>query len=109
MATFGAEPVPKEVAAALTESVLQDQRLVNKARDLADKAIDTANYLLDEGSPALQIQVIKSLMPAIGRGMQRTGEDETIQILRTQMQELMDQIMEMTPDAKVIELHGDTG
>jgi hypothetical protein len=70
---------------AVKEVVGQDAELAAKARALADKCIDIANHYLDNGAPQVQLQVIKSIMPAIGRGMSEKGEDESIAQLRAEL------------------------
>jgi hypothetical protein len=70
---------------AVKEAVGQDAELAAKARALADKCIDIANHYLDNGAPQVQLQVIKSIMPAIGRGMSEKGEDESIAQLRAEL------------------------
>lgn len=75
-------------ARAVGQAVSEDTELAAKARALADKAINVANHYLDHGSPSVQLQVIKAIMPAIGRGMSEKGEDETIAELRQQLSEL---------------------
>ena len=73
---------------AVQEATKSDPELAEKARALANRCIDQANYYLDHGSPQVQLQVIKSIMPAIGRGMNERGEDDTITELREQLAEL---------------------
>jgi hypothetical protein len=74
---------------AITAAVSQDSELAEEARALARKAIETANYYLDHGSPKVQLDVIKSIMPAIGRGMTEKGESDELAELRVQLAALM--------------------
>lgn len=73
---------------AVQEATRSDAELAEKARALANRAIDIANHYLDHGSPQVQLQVVKSIMPAIGRGMSERGEDDTIRELREQLAQL---------------------
>lgn len=78
------------LSVAVARAVEQDTDLAEEARALARKAIATANYYLDHGSPAVKLNVIKSIMPAIGRGMSdKGGEDAAVVELREQVAALM--------------------
>lgn len=74
---------------AVTAAVDADTELAEAARALAKKAIATSMYYLEHGSPKVQLDVIKSIMPAIGRGMSDKGESDELSELRVQMQSLM--------------------
>lgn len=75
--------------AAVEAAVNADSELAEKARALAHRAIDIANQYLETGSPRMQLDVIKSIMPAIGRGMSDKGESEELAEMRETLAELM--------------------
>lgn len=77
------------LVAAIGQAVKQDAELAEKARALAHNAIDIAQKYLNTGSPKMQLDVIKSIMPAIGRAMVDKGESEEIAELRTAVAEMM--------------------
>lgn len=74
---------------AITAVIKQDAELAEKARALAHKAIDIANGMLDNGSNRMQLDVIRSIMPAIGRGLTDKGEDSELSEMREQLASLM--------------------
>lgn len=84
---------PTPLSTAITAVVSTDTDLAERARDLAAKAITIANDYLDNGSPRMQLDVIRSIMPAIGRGMSDKGESEDMAELRRQMQTLMEMVV----------------
>lgn len=86
------------INSAITQLVGQDTELADKARALANKAIDAANEYLDFGTDRHRMDVIKSLMPAIGRGMTDKGESEQLTELREEVRSLMQM---MTGDTDV--------
>lgn len=77
------------LSTVLTSVVRTDDELAQAARSLAHKAIAIANDYLDNGSPKVQLEVIKSIMPAIGRGLSDKGESEELAEMRTALAELM--------------------
>lgn len=74
---------------AVTQAVTQDSELAEEARALARQAIKTALYYLNHGSAKVQLDVIKSIMPAIGRGMTEKSESDEMAEMRVQLAELM--------------------
>lgn len=80
------------INAAITTLVSQDTELADQARALARKVIDAANEYLDFGTDKFRMDVIKSMMPAIGRGMSDKGESEQLTELREAVQSLMQQM-----------------
>lgn len=80
---------PTPLSTAIKAVVSTDDELAEKARALAHKAIRIANDYLDNGSPRMQLDVIKSIMPAIGRGMTEKGEDAELTEMRKQLDALM--------------------
>lgn len=80
---------PTPLTTAIKAVVATDDELAEKARALAHKAIRIANDYLDNGSPRIQLDVIKSIMPAIGRGMTDKGEDAELSVMRGQLEQLM--------------------
>lgn len=77
------------LSTVLKAVVNSDPELAEAARALASKAIALANHYLDNGSPKVQMEVIKSIMPAIGRGMTERGEAEEIGEMRAQLDQIM--------------------
>lgn len=80
------------INAAITNLVSEDIELADQARKLARKVIDAANEYLDFGTDKFRMDVIKSMMPAIGRGMSDKGESEQLTELREAVQTLMQQM-----------------
>ncbi len=83
--------LPVKVIAELVSD--QDDPLVAAARQLANRSIEIALWHLEHGSPQLQLQVIKSIMPAIGRGLGQRSEAEELAGMRNTLEELMGVVM----------------
>jgi hypothetical protein len=77
---------------AIEQAVKQDAELAQAARSLATKAISVAMHHLTNGSPKMQLDVVKAIMPAIGRAMADKGEDAELSELRKQLQQLMAEV-----------------
>lgn len=59
------------------------------AQQLTFKAIQKAMFLLDYGSPAIQMMVIRSLLPAVGRVLTgQATEAEELTTMRVELQQL---------------------
>jgi hypothetical protein len=68
---------------------LDDDELVLASKDLALKAIRKARWMLDYGSPQMQLSVIRALVGTISRAA--TGdrtEAEELSAVRTELQNL---------------------
>jgi hypothetical protein len=71
-----------------------DEELIQAARDLTYQAIQTAFNLLHNGSPQMQLSVVRSLLPVVGRAMtQGTTEAEELTAMRTQLQALNQRLL----------------
>lgn len=85
---------PSPLNQAITSIVQQDPQLAEEARQLAHKAIEIANHYLDNGSSRVQLEVVRSIMPAIGRGMtEKQDENQELNELREQLASLMQLVM----------------
>lgn len=80
---------PTPMNRAVSSAVDSDPELSAAARALAKRAITQAMYYLEHGSPKMQFDVIRSIMPAIGRGMSDKGESDELAEMRRAMAELM--------------------
>ncbi len=85
------DDLPERVIAELVRD--QDDPLVAAARQLANRSIEIAMWHLDHGSPQMQLSVIKTIMPAIGRGLGQRSEAEELAGMRSQLEELMGVVM----------------
>ncbi len=89
--------LPEKVIAELVRN--EDDPLVAAARQLANRSIERGLWMLEHGSVQLQLQVIKSIMPAIGRGLGQRSEAEELATMRGQLEELMGAVMGPKPEA----------
>jgi hypothetical protein len=77
------------VAEAVADAVAGDEQLASAAKLLAATAIATAQYYLTYGAPQIQLQIVRSLMPAIGRAVvERHDENEEMAGMRDQLRAL---------------------
>ena len=76
-------------ALAVARAVEGDEELTAAARALAATAIATAQHFLTYGSPQTQVQIVRALMPAVGRAIvDRHDEDEGLADVRGQLRAL---------------------
>lgn len=93
------------LTSAVSQAVSEDHELIERTRRLAHAAVARAEYFLANGSPKMQIDIIRSIMPAIGRNMGARSESEELQEMREKLIELQVQNLGILPDADVIPLH----
>lgn len=86
-------PLTAVASDAISSSLTDDAELANAARTLALKCIQLADHHLTHGSPQMQVNIIKAIMPAIGRGMKHTEESEEITNLRNALIDLQQQVL----------------
>lgn len=99
--------VTREVSSAVVDSIQQDAILAEAARSLANRAITLAAEILENGSPNAQLNVIKALMPAVGRGLMQKHESDEMAEMRAQLEAMQQEMMSMRPDATVIPISGE--
>lgn len=98
------------LAAAAASLAAIDPEIQAKMRRLVLQAIDQAQYLMDVGSPPMQMALVKSLMPAMVKEMAKQGgESDEVAGLRQELRELMLEVRGGTAGASEMEedLHGD--
>jgi hypothetical protein len=77
------DPTDDQVAVAVGKAIESDDELTAAARLLADTALQRAMYFLQYGSPIMQMQIIRSLMPAVGKALvTKADEDAELKELR---------------------------
>lgn len=83
------DPTDDQVAEAVGKAIEADDALAQAARLLAERALDRAMYFLNYGSPLVQMQIIRSLMPAVGKALVvRADEDAELAELRESLTRL---------------------
>jgi len=70
------DPLDDQVAVAVGKAIEDDDELTQAARLLADKALARAMYFLNYGSPIMQMQIIRALMPAVGRALATKADED---------------------------------
>jgi hypothetical protein len=84
-------PIPSDMTTILL--AVQDDEIIRKAiRVTALKALQRANEMLDVGSLATRTTVIRSIMPALVKTLERKETDDELTELRRQIVELMEEI-----------------
>lgn len=82
------------MAIAVAKAVEGDAELTSAARTLAATAIATAHHYLVYGSPQTQVQIVRALMPAVGRAIvDRHDEDEGLAEVRAQLRSLQQSML----------------
>jgi hypothetical protein len=82
------------VNTAVGDAVVGDAELTSAAAHLASTAIAQAQFFLEHGSPAAQLRIVSSLLPAIGRALATQGEDEELAELRAQLRGLQQSMLD---------------
>lgn len=92
------------VAAMAVEIAKNDAEIEHKVRLLALDALHHAQYILDYGTPALKMQVIRSVLPAMTKELAREQEDEAITKMRAEMIEMFKEMRgSALPDSPITE------
>ena len=87
--------MPRDVASeAVTAAVKGDDELGTAARRLAVQAIVTAQQFLTYGSPAVQLKIVTTLLPAVGRALAGQSEDEELAEVRAQLRGLQQAMLD---------------
>lgn len=73
-------------------AIAEDDELKERIRQLAWMVVDRAEYILQHGSPALQAQTMRTIMPAIVRALQQQNEDEKYLKLKQDFEQQMKEI-----------------
>jgi hypothetical protein len=87
--------MPRDVTGeAVTAAIGADEELQQAAATLATRAIATAEHYLSHGSPQVQLKIVLSLLPSIGRALAAQTEDEELTELRSQLRGLQQAMMD---------------
>lgn len=78
-----------DLTSTLISTASDDQEVRAKVKELALKALDEVEDILDHGTPAVKTTVLRSFVPALVREMNKKKEDDEIQELKAQMAELI--------------------
>ena len=69
-----------------------DPVIQNRVRTLALASLDECERLIREGAPPVKMQVMRTLMPAFVKALERSKEDEDIKALKVQLMDLMSEM-----------------
>lgn len=84
--------MPDQLAQLVTQAAAQDEIVKQAVRKLAFEVVHEAHKLLNQGSPATRLSVIRSLLPALVRSLEKTDEGDSNKELQNQLAGLMDEI-----------------
>lgn len=74
------------------ELVQDDPELRSAVKNLAMKAVERAQFIMDHGTPNLQLSVIKVLMPAVARELAKKEERDDLAVMRAEMKLMMEEM-----------------
>lgn len=86
------EPGLKVTKKAIEKIVKEDDELADRVKRFANTVMDRAEYLLLHGNPYMQANLIRSLMPALSRGLQSKQESDEIATMRAEFRELTEEM-----------------
>lgn len=82
--------------AALVNAVVDDPDVKQMVKDLAMDALGEARFMIENGSPAVKMGLIKSLMPALVQSLKETQSGDGLKELRDAQVELFGQMRDAT-------------
>jgi hypothetical protein len=85
------------ISAMAGELIHDDPELRAAVKNLAMRAVQEAQIIMDRGTPNLKLSVIKVLMPAVARELAKKEERDDLAILRAQMTEMFKEIRDGVP------------
>lgn len=83
---------PDPLQQMLTDAAKQDEVIKLAVRKLAFEVVYEAHNLLSSGSPATRLSVIRSLLPALVRSLEKTDQEDSTATLQKELASLMDEI-----------------
>lgn len=93
--TLNSDPI----TAMAVEIAKNDAEIEQQVRRLAKSALDHAQYILNYGTPALKMQVIKSVLPAMTKELAREQENDIIAEMRNEMAAMFDEMRGGVPES----------
>lgn len=85
-----------DLAEAVASVVMTDPDMQRAVRGLAVTAIKKTHYFLTNGSPQVQMQILRSFIPALIREMARGDESDGHDVLREEFESLRKEMMKGT-------------
>jgi hypothetical protein len=85
----------------LERAVKEDEELASRVRTFANTVMDEAEHLIRHGNPYLKANLIRSLMPALSKGLQARQEDDTITQLRGEFRAMVEEMRNGNDDELV--------
>lgn len=94
----------------LVQGIADDEEVKAQTKRLALAVLSEALDLVENGTPQSKHTIIRSLMPALAKGLTRGQESDEIQELRKQMAELLEEVRgpgDTSVKVSVTDAHGD--
>lgn len=102
--------MPDPLSQLVTQAAAQDELVKQAVRKLAFEVVHEAHKLLNQGSPATRLSVIRSLLPALVRSLEKQDEGDSNAKLQKELADLMGEIrtgakvvLDITPGPAPIE------
>ena len=86
-----------DVGGMIAGALHNDPVIQNRVRELALRSLDECERLIFEGSTPTKMQVMRTLMPAFVKALERSKEDEDIKDLKRQLMDLMTEMRNGPP------------
>lgn len=83
---------------AIVEAASSDDEIAESARELTTRAILAIDDILMHGTPAAQLQILKSFVPALIRAGEAKQTNEAMDVMRKEFEELRKGVREYVVD-----------
>jgi hypothetical protein len=80
---------PKQVTDAIAIATVVDPELAARARSLGARALDEVERVFREGHPTEKQAIIRAMLPTLMKTEKEAGEDDELEVMRTQLREVM--------------------
>jgi hypothetical protein len=88
-----------DLASVIAETAMSDPAMQKAVRNLAIMAIRKTHHFLQNGSPQVQMQILRSFIPALIREMSKGDESDGHDQLRAEFESLRREMMEGMDEA----------
>lgn len=88
-----------DLATVIAETAMSDPAMQKAVRQLAIMAIRKTHHYLQNGSPQVQMQILRSFIPALIREMSKGDEGDGHDQLRAEFESLRREMMEGMDEA----------
>ncbi len=86
----------------MVETVADDEDVRARVKELCFKALDEAEWIMENGNLAVRMQIMRSLMPGLVKSVGKKTESDELQLLRETVNELMVEMRQTSAPVPVV-------